>query len=612
MNLRKITAAVLSLGMLLTIPSTSIIHASAKSFSSIMADESDAIGLAPEAMDMGGAAAISFNYQGREYSHNVYYNNNGKIIKVKPQANGFAYISDIAPGIYSGYVECTNGVKKYTAPFKMNIHEKSAPLVQLKSYDDNKLTITWTDFARDQSYLIYRLTEDETWKKIGETSSTTVTDKNREPGMPYTYMVTVDGRVGAINIDEAVLTAYTTLPASEEIEIDEKNNELEWDDVDPADGYIIYKAQVGRYVKIDTVEDITSYDRSDDPQGVYGVSAYITNSDGSITEGKMASTGIVFEDEGTELPEKPVSLPPRPENLIADRGEDEAYLTWDKAADNAKYAVYMSDIKNGKYVLKGMVKTTQCTVSNLDPDKTYYFKVKYATDDYESGFSDVFTIMASRTKTIKKQTTMVSGSAWASDKLCMLKKGTSVKITGSTGNFYRVSYNGRKGFIYNLAVDEKTYNVKSSKVTAKNFNTYLDDTIYNEGLGAKNLWLHINSFVYNEEKADKNINSLDDLMNKRTTLAVNLVRSKSGVSYHYAAYSAALLDRAGYSVRLVYCPLDKGGVHYYNMVRIGDDWKIFDGCRHATTNNVGYLPTRSTYYTKRKLNHSKEEISSIL
>ena len=79
-KLRKITAAALSLGMLLTIPSTSIVQASAESFSNIMADDTDPMGLSPEAMDMGGAAAVSFNYQGRDYSHNVYYNDNGKIV----------------------------------------------------------------------------------------------------------------------------------------------------------------------------------------------------------------------------------------------------------------------------------------------------------------------------------------------------------------------------------------------------------------------------------------------------------------------------------------------------------------------------------------------------
>lgn len=612
MKLKKITAAVLSLGMMLTLSPSAPIHASAKSFSSIIADDSDPADLDPTIVDMGGAAAISFNYKGREYSHNVYYNNNGKITKVKPQANGFAYISDIAPGSYSGYVECTNGKKSYTAPFKMTVSEKTAPIVQLKSYDTDKLTITWTDFARDQNYLVYRLTEDDTWRKIGETSSTTVTDKNREQGKPYTYMVTVDGRVGSLNIDEAVLTAYTKLPPSEEIEIDEKNGELEWDDVDPADGYNIYKAQVGRYVKIDTVADVTAYDISDDPQSVYGVAAYITNSDGSITEGEIASTGIIFEDDGKETPKKKDILPPRPENLIIDRGDDQAYLSWDSAADDAQYAIYMSDIKNGKYVLSGMVNTTKCTITNLEPDKTYYFKIKYVTNNYESGFSDVFTTMSSRTKTVRKQTTMVSLGAWDSDKTCIVKKGAKVKITGSTGNFYRVSYNGKKGFIYNLAIDEKDYNVKPSNVTAKNFNTYLDDTIYNEGLDAKSLWLHANSFKYNAARADSSINSLEAMMNKRTTLAVNMVKYNSGICYHYAAYSAALLDRAGYSVRLVYCPHDKSGFHCYNMVRIGDDWKIFDACRHASNNELGYLPTRSTFYTKRKLNNSKEEISEIL
>ena len=81
--------------------------------------------------------------------------------------------------------------------------------------------------------------------------------------------------------------------------------------------------------------------------------------------------------------------------------QDALTLSWDKAADVEGYQVYQYNEKTNKYDLAKTVKTTSCTIQNLNPNKQYAFKVRaYAKADGKTYYSSYTTTYKVRTKAL--------------------------------------------------------------------------------------------------------------------------------------------------------------------------------------------------------------------
>lgn len=81
--------------------------------------------------------------------------------------------------------------------------------------------------------------------------------------------------------------------------------------------------------------------------------------------------------------------------------QDALTLSWDKAADVEGYQVYQYNEKTNKYDLAKTVKTTSCTIQNLNPNKQYAFKVRaYAKADGKTYYSSYTTTYKVKTKAL--------------------------------------------------------------------------------------------------------------------------------------------------------------------------------------------------------------------
>lgn len=556
--------------------------------------------LHPKVFDMGGAAAVSFDKLGDDYSCKIKYKKDGKTHTVKSLTNGFIYIDDLEKGKkYHATLYWTNGTFVHSEEFDIVLSKEVEKIVTVQKTANGSVTVSWKDFAPNQTYAVYRRSGDSL-SKLGETTNTVFTDKTVKNGKNYTYIIRVKSSKNGspdIKTDTAKTSGSPAPKGVSSVKADIGTGTLSWDPSEGASGYYIYRKKNGqkKYSLYENVNGQTSCSISKDNGYSYGVIPYVSNSDGSISKGKMKKA-VVFSSVIT--------------GLTVSYSDSDAVLGWDKASENAEYHIYFSYSKTGEYKLLHSTKDNSYRMKIPTDGKTVYFRIMYTDGGFSSDHSSCAVSPARKVK-LCYNVTLMSEPSWGGAKLLNLKKGAAINVFGKSDDFYYCNVNGKSGYIYERAVEGGAA-PSSSSVKESNLNVYLDDILFRTGTSPKAIWNYVNGMKYAAARADYRVKDVDSLVRYRDTLSVNMIKYKSGICYHYAALSAQLLKRAGYSVKLAYCPHKKSGFHCYTYVKIKGKWQIFDACRHAYNNAAGYLPVKSTYLSMRGLNSSKEQVSDIL
>ena len=92
---------------------------------------------------------------------------------------------------------------------------------------------------------------------------------------------------------------------------------------------------------------------------------------GSYAERYAANNGISYSYTAESMPQKL----PAPENVTGEADTNKIVLTWDKVEGAIGYRVYMYDPATGKYKSYKSVKSTKCTVIELESGTEYSFRV---------------------------------------------------------------------------------------------------------------------------------------------------------------------------------------------------------------------------------------------
>lgn len=557
--------------------------------------------------DAGGSATVTFNSPGENYKCRVVYRKDGEILTENVEDDGFVYIKNLNKGkIYHAVLICTDGENSYSEKFDMRISKKTSKNVTLaQNKKCTKVKISWSDFAPNQTYMVYRKSGNDT-KKLTETKDTYFIDKEIKSGIKYTYTIYVKSKLyGYIKVNNTSASITCSNKTDEEklksatgtAKADFVSGKLKWNFLGKASGYYIYRRETGKknYSLYKTVKGKTNCKIPENDNYEYGITPFIKYKSGKIITGNM----ITAE-----------SLPVAVTGFCASTTGSKTVLSWDKMIDNATYHIYrLSD--SGTYKLICSTDKANLTLTNKSTSENGYYKIIYTLDDYKSSWSSFSIASVSKSSVIYSNTTLRNAASWDSGKICDLKKGSKAYILGKSGNFCYVSVNGKTGYVYKRAVDN-TAELNISNVTVKTLDAYLDDIIFKTGTSPKAIWTYVNDFRYNASRADRRIVDCSSLVTYRKELATNMLKYKSGMCYHYAALAAELLERVGYSVKLAYCPHKSGGFHCYAYLKIDGDWKIFDTCRHVSNKTAGYLPERKYYLNLRSLNGAKEEVSEIL
>ncbi|WMJ85922.1 fibronectin type III domain-containing protein [Anaerocolumna sp. MB42-C2] len=255
------------------------------------------------------------------------------------------------------------------------------------SEEDDEITLEWDEVDDADSYNIYRATSSSgTYSLIANVNGTDYTDDNLSKNKTYYYKIkSVDGSNTSAYSSIAHATtgddSVNDFRAPRNLDIvdsDEDGITLEWDDVNDAESYYVYRAtsKSGTYTKLEEVNDTEYYDY-DVTKGktyYYKVKAY---------NGKKTSdySSIVYATAGKDGVDRPDNL------YVTDETDDEISLTWDEVEDADYYYVYRATTKSGTYSKVAKVTDTEYTDDHLRSDKTYYYKVKAFDGGKSSDYS---------------------------------------------------------------------------------------------------------------------------------------------------------------------------------------------------------------------------------
>ncbi|MCD7796331.1 MAG: hypothetical protein LUG95_01515 [Clostridiales bacterium] len=126
----------------------------------------------------------------------------------------------------------------------------------------------------------------------------------------------------------------------------------------------------------------------------------------------------------------------------------------------------------------------------------------------------------------------MESDSWSSDSLATIKSGASVRVISSFVRWYKVIYNNKTGYVYNLAFKKSgSSNLSRTKVTTSNYTTYLDDVLFNIGKSQKAIYDYVcknMSYSYakiSTQQKKANISSLSSV-NKNTVLLTTVAITK--------------------------------------------------------------------------------------
>ncbi len=304
--------------------------------------------------------------------------------------------------------------------------------VSAESY--SSVRITWSDVATESTYRIKRATRQDGCYNIqakeydwGYCDNVVVAQKNQASSLDesvkasrdYYYRVEACNSVGCSDLSG--IDSVTTPFGPPEVRISgvgENSISLQWDDVSGEDEYLLYEANsldgcgedFSNCEKVATFNaNITNYTKSSlnrQTTYYYVISAcsnnYINSNYGCANSEPVVATTL----------SAPVAAPT---NIYAStKSEKKISLNWDDLGAYNKYKVYYSTIADGCMALNlkdfqiaadevrwsycssyKLVEENQTVIDNLEPDTTYYFRIKTCTDYSCSDFSDRISVPTS-------------------------------------------------------------------------------------------------------------------------------------------------------------------------------------------------------------------------
>ena len=167
--------------------------------------------------------------------------------------------------------------------------EDGAELYEIDNNDNGNIIFKWNKVKGAGSYKVYRSGyQNGSYKLLGETKSTTFTDKTATAGYYYYYkIVAISSRTSYANSAAFQVVAAPSFPAVKNLKGSSSSSgiTLKWDPVKGVDGYIIAMGSskdIDKMKGVYTVEDTKVTDSRLSSGYWYAVIAYKYRSDGNV------------------------------------------------------------------------------------------------------------------------------------------------------------------------------------------------------------------------------------------------------------------------------------------------------------------------------------------
>jgi len=276
---------------------------------------------------------------------------------------------------------CTSGGKKvYSGYSAMNSRTAlpSQPGLKATSASYRSIRLTWSKVAGASGYEVYRATSRTgAFKRVKTTTATVFTNSSLKTGTNYFYKVRAYRTVNRKKIYSGfstVSTAAPLLPAPAFVSasaVGHNSSSIKWTRVTPASGYEVYRATSpnGSYKKIYTARSrrtlsLTNKNLATGVTYYYKVRAY------RKVGSKTAYSQFTPVKTAQPLPAKTTGV------KLQSPAENSVKITWASAPGATGYEVYEATSKSSTYALVRTTTARSFTKSGLDPDETYFYKVR--------------------------------------------------------------------------------------------------------------------------------------------------------------------------------------------------------------------------------------------
>ncbi len=234
---------------------------------------------------------------------------------------------------------------------------------------------------------------------------------------------------------------------------------------------------------------------------------------------------------------------------------------------NVKYQYsYSTDGKNWKYI--GDYTKSSSYQFKFDTDGTYYIRVGVRDKNGDGLYKEKqfkVDIYDPNAKTTTAATVLQNDASWKSSTICDVPSGSRVSVIRTEGRWYYVKYNGKLGYIYNMALGTvKNY----STITTQTLPAVADDILFTRGKNISNIFDYVYRIGYRASRKDTVEN-----------LCVYILTYRGGACFHHAGLLYYLLDRAGFEAMVVDGAVDNpigDGTHNWCMVKTENGWRHLD------------------------------------
>ncbi|MCD8230832.1 MAG: fibronectin type III domain-containing protein, partial [Clostridiales bacterium] len=258
--------------------------------------------------------------------------------------------------------------------------------------------VSWESVTGAENYRVYRKTSDSSWKKIGDTTSTSYTDTTAKSGKTYYYTVrciNADGTSNTSSYDSTGLSIkYLKAGKISSLKNTSKGITVKWSKVSGAKGYYVYrKTSGGSFKKIATITSGSTVSYSDtsvkSKNGktyIYAVKPYSGSTKGSYTSKTI------------------VRLTTPSLSSVKNSSSKKMTVKWSKISSVTGYQIQYStdsEFKSGNKTLTvKSASSVKKTISSLKKGKKYYVRIRtYKTVDgtkYYSGWSSKKSVKISK------------------------------------------------------------------------------------------------------------------------------------------------------------------------------------------------------------------------
>jgi fibronectin type 3 domain-containing protein len=233
------------------------------------------------------------------------------------------------------------------------------------------IQIIWSSVSNADGYHIYKSkTSTGDFEEIGASTTRSYIDADLTPYTTHFYKVSAYNKHGESALSDYVSATATLIPAPTNVRVTEVKSSsinIEWDSVQNATGYKVYRttSETDEFTLVNTLAtstDWTNFGLDVETTYYYRVKAYNSSSESDFSNIVSATTSMA-------VPAVPSNV-----NAVAE-STSSITVSWDSVPNAEGYKVYRSKNTYGTYTLIETTEETSFTDTALEENTIYYYKI---------------------------------------------------------------------------------------------------------------------------------------------------------------------------------------------------------------------------------------------